>query len=213
MGLVHVGLDLENEGGEVRRKHVDLAGIRNAGQRRRGHAQELFQERLHAEGGQSGAEKHRRQRSGADGLQIKFTPGAQQLHLVAQCGGLLSAQHFIQRGIVQGNFHGADLFALCFAGEEENTAFFPVIDALEFLAAADGPVHGVGVDPQLPLDFLAKLQRVPGLPVHFIDEGEDGDVPQGADLEQLSGLRLHALGAVDDHDGAVGGHQRPVGVL
>ena len=38
-------------------------------------------------------------------------------------------------------------------------------------------------------------------------------MPQGTDLEQLSRLRLHALGTVDDHDGAVGGHQGPVGIL
>ena len=35
----------------------------------------------------------------------------------------------------------------------------------------------------------------------------------GADLEELAGLRLDALGRVDDHDGAVGRHQRAVGVL
>ena len=34
-----------------------------------------------------------------------------------------------------------------------------------------------------------------------------------ADLEQLPGLGLHALGAVDDHDGAVGGPEGAVGVL
>ena len=38
-------------------------------------------------------------------------------------------------------------------------------------------------------------------------------VPQGADLEQLPGLGFHTLGTVDDHDGAVGGHQGTVGVL
>ena len=107
----------------------------------------------------------------------------------------------------------AGLFAVALAGEEENPLLFPVVDALELLAAADGPVDGVGVDAQLPLHFLAQLQRVPGLPVHLVDEGEDGDVAQGADLEELPGLGLHALGAVDDHHGAVGGHQRAVGVL
>ena len=36
---------------------------------------------------------------------------------------------------------------------------------------------------------------------------------QGADLEQLDGLGLHALGGVDDHDGRVGCHQGAVGIL
>ena len=38
-------------------------------------------------------------------------------------------------------------------------------------------------------------------------------MPHGADLEELPGLGLHALGAVDDHDGGVRGHQGAVGVL
>ena len=35
----------------------------------------------------------------------------------------------------------------------------------------------------------------------------------GADPKQLPGLGLHTLGAVNDHDGGVRGHQGPVGVL
>ena len=35
----------------------------------------------------------------------------------------------------------------------------------------------------------------------------------GADLEELSGLGLHTLGTVDDHDGRVGSHQSTVGIF
>ena len=35
----------------------------------------------------------------------------------------------------------------------------------------------------------------------------------GADLEELLGLGLYALGAVDDHDSGVGRHQGTVGIL
>ena len=38
-------------------------------------------------------------------------------------------------------------------------------------------------------------------------------MPHGADPEELAGLGLHALGAVDDHDGAVRRHEGAVGVL
>ena len=38
-------------------------------------------------------------------------------------------------------------------------------------------------------------------------------MPQGADLEELAGLGAPRLGPVDDHDGAVDGHERAVGVL
>ena len=99
------------------------------------------------------------------------------------------------------------------AGEEQQLCLFPVVDALKILAAADGPVHSVGLNAQLPLNLVQQVEGVLGFPVHFIDEGKDGDVPHGADLEQLPGLGLHALGAVDDHDGGVRRHQGAVGVL
>ena len=38
-------------------------------------------------------------------------------------------------------------------------------------------------------------------------------MPHGADLEQLSGLGLHALGPVDDHHGGVRRHEGAVGIL
>ena len=95
----------------------------------------------------------------------------------------------------------------------DDAAALPVVHALERLAAADGPVDGVGVDAQLVLQLLAQLEGVPGLPVHFVDEGEDGDIPQAAHLEELARLGLHALGGVDDHNGAVCRHQGAVGVL
>ena len=42
---------------------------------------------------------------------------------------------------------------------------------------------------------------------------ENGAVAQRADLEQLDGLGLNALGGVNDHDGGVRRHQGAVGVL
>ncbi len=51
------------------------------------------------------------------------------------------------------------------------------------------------------------------LAVHLVDEGDDRDVAQPADLEQLQRARLDALGGVDDHDGAVDRGQRAVGVV
>ena len=67
--------------------------------------------------------------------------------------------------------------------------------------------------PSSCFDLLAQLEGVAGFSVHLVDEGEDGDVPQGADFEQLPGLGLHALGTVDDHDGGVRCHEGAVGVL
>ena len=63
------------------------------------------------------------------------------------------------------------------------------------------------------LDLGDDLEGVAALAVHLVAEGQDGEVAQAADLEELAGLGLDALGAVDDHDGGVHGGQRAVGVL
>ena len=183
VGLIHVGLNLKHKGGEIRGKHIHLALIADAGQRCGGHPQEFLQKRLHAEGGQGGAEEHRGQRSVPHSLHVKVPAGTQQFHLVPQLGGLFRAQHLVQCGVLQGYLHGVDLLAPGLAGEEQDTLLFPVIDALKLLAAADGPVHSIGVDAQLPLYLLAQLQGVTGLTVHLVDKGENRDVPQGADSE------------------------------
>jgi hypothetical protein len=44
---------------------------------------------------------------------------------------------------------------------------------------------------------------VAALAVHLVDEGDDRDVAQPADLEQLSRARLDAARGVDHHDGGV----------
>ena len=117
-------------------------------------------------------------------------------------------------GLVQLTLDGS-YFALAAVElvEGEDLAALAVIDALEILAAADGPVHGIGPDAELRLQLLHQIVRASGLAVELVDKGEDGDVAHGADLEKLSGLRLDALGGVNDHDGGVRRHEGAVGVL
>ena len=80
-------------------------------------------------------------------------------------------------------------------------------------AAADRPGHRRGVERQLVFDLIEDFEGVAALPVELVDEGDDGDVAQPADLEQLQRARLDALGGVDDHDRRVDGGQRAVGVV
>ena len=213
MRLVHVGLDLEDKGGKLRREHVYLPAVRHARQRRRGHLQEMLQEGLHAEVGQRRAEKHRRERAVLHGGEVKLPPRAEQLNLVCKRVALLLPQQIDQCGVVQVDLGDCGLFGVAGVGKVQNAALFAIVHAAELLPAADGPVDGIGVDPQLPLDLLAQVQRIPRLAVHLVDEGENGNVAQGADLKELARLRLDALGAVDDHHGAVRRHQRAVGIL
>jgi hypothetical protein len=52
-----------------------------------------------------------------------------------------------------------------------------------------GQVIGVGVQRQRLLDLVEEFERVAALAVHLVDEGDDRDVAQPADLEQLAGAR------------------------
>ena len=93
MGLVHIGLDLEHKGGEVLAEHIHLPLVADTGQGRRGHAEELLQERLHAEGGEGGAEEHRGQGAVPHSLHVKLPSGPQQLHLLPEGGGVSGLGH------------------------------------------------------------------------------------------------------------------------
>ena len=149
----------------------------------------------------------------AHSVEVKVASRAEQLHLVGERVAALLPQHLHERGVVQLDFRDAGLFRVSLVGEVQNAALAAVVHAKKFLAAADRPVDGIGVDAQLALDLFAELERVACFAVHLIDKGENGNVAQGADLEELARLRLDALRAVDDHHGAVRGHQRAVGVL
>ena len=97
--------------------------------------------------------------------------------------------------------------------ECEYLALFAVIYALKVDAAAYGPVHWISTDAELLLELLHKIIRASCLAVELVYKGEDGYIAHRADLKELSRLRLDALCRVDDHYGAVGGHERAVGIL
>ena len=214
MGLVHVGLNFEHKSGKIRVKGVDDATVSRPGQGRGRQLQEGFQKRLNAEVCQCGAEEHRGQLALADGFHVQFPPGGEQLHVVDELLALgFAAQQVGNLRVIQIHFQLVRPGLAVHAGEEQQLRLLPVVDALKILAAADGPVHGVGLDAQLPLHLVQQVEGIFRLPIHLVDEGKDGNVPHGADLEELPCLRLHALGTVDDHDGGVRRHQGAVGVL
>ena len=151
------------------------------------------------------------------GVEVKLLGSAvQQLDVLGQLFMVGSADQVVQAGVAQ---LGLDLLdhldavGAAIALKGQHAPGIAVIDALEVLAAADGPVHRVGLDAEDFFNVLHQLKRVAGLAVHLVDEGEDRDVAQRADLEQLDGLGLNALGGVNDHDGGVRRHQGAVGVL
>ena len=74
-----------------------------------------------------------------------------------------------------------------------DVALISVVNALEFLSAADRPVDRVGLYAKLVLDLIDKVKRVSCLSVHFVYKCKYRDMPHNTDLEQLSCLRLNAL--------------------
>ena len=96
---------------------------------------------------------------------------------------------------------------------EQHLVALQVVHALEAIAGADRPVHRRGRDAEHALDFVQQVQRIPSRQIELVDEGQHRQVPATRHLEELAGLRLDALGRVDHHHDAVGGQQRPVGVL
>ena len=88
-----------------------------------------------------------------------------------------------------------------------------IVSPGERTPAADRPVDRRGVERERFLDLVQEVERIARLAIHLVDEGDDRDVAQAADLEQLARARLDAFRGVDHHHRGVHGGQRAVGVL
>ncbi len=97
--------------------------------------------------------------------------------------------------------------------ERQEALGLQVHDALETATRAGRPVERGGIQGELGGDLVQQGERILGLAVHLVDEGQDGDVAKAADLEQLERLRLDALGGVQHHHGRVRRGQGAVGVF
>ena len=200
---IHVGLDLEHEARDLGLGRLDrprLGGLRPRRRRPGGDRVEQF---LHAEIVVGRAEEHRRQVAGAVAFEIEGgIARAHQLDLFGEIG-------IGDRVVLD---HLADAAPVGVV-EHQHTVVVEIVGALEVLARAGRPGHGRDVERQGRGDLVQKLDRVLGLAVHLVDEGDDRHVAQAADLEQLAGARLDALGGVDHHHRRIDGGQGTVGVL
>ena len=132
-----------------------------------------------------------------------------EVELVDRLGALVLGQKLGDARVVR----PVDGERLRVLAERRQAAAPDVISAGERASAADRPGERRGVERQRLLDLVEEVERIAGLAVHLVDEGDDRDVAQAADLEQFAGARFDALGRVDDHDGRVDGGEGPVGVL
>ena len=88
-----------------------------------------------------------------------------------------------------------------------------VVNAAEIAAHADGPVDGCAGNAQHFFNLVHQFDGVTDVTVEFVDEGDDGRVPEATDIHQLDGAVLNTLGAVDHHERGVDRRQGPIGVL
>ena len=175
----------------------------------------MLQESLHAKVGQSRSEEYRGQLSLAHQLLIELRAGAvQKLDVIHELFFLTRIQDAVNLWIVDGQIQLLTFLGSLFSvGEQQHLLGVPVIDALECLTGADGPVYRAGGNTKLILDIVQQFKDIHRFPVHLIDKGKNGDMAHGADLEKLPGLSLHALTAVNNHNCGIRSHQGTVGVL
>ena len=217
--FVHVRLDFEHEAAEIVALRVDLFAGERVGVRQRAwrQAQEFLQKGLDAEVRERRTEEHRRKLSAAhSGVVELVARTVEQLDVIHQVLVVRLADELAQLGRTELSFDFGNLLRgvrVAVALERDHAARLAVEHAAEVLAATDGPVHGIRANAEHRLDFLHEIKRVARLAVKLVHERENRDVAQRADFEKLFGLRLDALGGVDDHDGGVGSHERSIRVF
>ena len=172
---------------------------------------EPFQQIADAEIAQRAAEIDRRQMAFAKRLEFERLAGFRHQR------ELFLDRADIEIGVAAGEIGDVDLLRRAGLGaaafEQAHAAGGDIIGAEEIAAAADRPGHRRGVERQRLFDFVQQIEGIAALAVHLVDEGDDGNVAQTADLEQLAGPRLDALGGVDHHHGGVDRRQRAIGVF
>ena len=213
MSLVHVCLNFKNKSGKTFLYGVDNAFVGNSCKRGSGHFKEGFEERLNAESSECASEEDGAQSAVLNCFHVKIATCTEKFNVVANLFPTAFAEIIGDLGVVELDFNGRGFSAFAFVSEEKNAFLFAVINALEFLAGTDGPVHGIGVDSKFALDFFAKVKGVFGVAVHFVDKGEYRNMAHGTDFEEFSGLGLNALCAVDDHYRRVRSHKGAVSVF
>ena len=213
---VHVRLDLEDEPGEPRIQRIHGPSGRVAWPRRRGHIEKGPEERLDPEIGQRAAKEDRRLVAGQKRVTVEWHPGrAEQLDLLAQALDRLRAKQFRGGRSIEGQpldlraprpVPGIPVKQLDDPGAQ-------VVDAHELRLAMHRPGHRAAGQAKIAFHVPDQLQRIRAGAIALVDEGDDGNAPTAADVEQLPSAFFDPLAVVEQHDGAVGGDEGPVGVF
>ena len=194
MVRIHVGLDLEHQCRKARLRRLDdaLVGRLRAG--RRAVFRKTIQQVGDSDTFDRAAEINRRQMAGIECLDLELRQrGAHQIDLLAK---LLHPRVGLRQ--FGGQVHGPRA---------------QIVSAGEGRGLTHRPGHRRGVERQRRGHLIQQRERALRLTVELVDEGDDRDVPQAANLEQFSSSLFDPLGGVDDHDGGIDSGQSAIGVL
>jgi hypothetical protein len=97
--------------------------------------------------------------------------------------------------------------------EEVDELAPPVVYAYERPVTEDGPRNRMTLDAEVCFDVADELEGIFARAVALVHEGEDRNPAFFADIEQLARSLLDSAAVVEEHDSAVGGDERAIGVL
>ena len=214
MGRVHVRLNLEHEARQLGLLGLHFTRGSTTRPRPGGFLDESLQQFFHAEIADGTTKEHgselRRQILG----RIERGRGTtDQFHFFAELGCFVAEERISLRRVQTFNDEVGTRtpFLRRFVGI--NAVFQQVVDALQPPAHANRPSDRRATQAQHLFHFIQQLDGGAALTVEFVDECHDGCIAQATHVHQLHGALFHALGTVDDHERAVHGRQRTVGVF
>ena len=88
-----------------------------------------------------------------------------------------------------------------------------IIGPGEIAAAAERPSQRRDIEGERLFDLVEEIEGIAAFAVELVDEGDDRNVAQAADLEQFAGARLDALCRVDHHDRRIDRAQGAIGIF
>ena len=96
---------------------------------------------------------------------------------------------------------------------KDHASIHAVVHADQSSFDSNGPRCRKGPDAEVVLHVVDDAEGVLANTVALVDQREDGEPSLLTYVEELPGLDLDPTAVVEQHDGAVGGHERPIGVL
>ena len=197
-------------------RRLDTSVRRLVRRRRRREIEKLLEERLDAEvreraPEEDGGEIAREQRRVVE----RVAGRVEEPDLLHELVVRVLAEELDQRGIIEIRaLRQRHARAVVGAALEHVDALAPaVVHAGEHAVAIDGPRHRIAADAEVGLDVADELERILAGAIALVDEGEDRHAAALAHREQLARAILDAAAVVEEHHGAVGRHQRAIGVL